>query len=130
MVAAGVDIGAHTFSHPVLPTLDDETARREIVDAAAAIEDVTGRAVRHFAYPYGLRTKRDVALARGRYRLAVSATAALVRPGADAAEVPRVDCHDVRLALRMGLAAGRGAVPYLMMRRGLRRLRRSLPLRG
>jgi len=130
MAAAGVSIGAHTFSHPVLPALDSQAARREIVDAAAAIEDLTGQAVRHFAYPYGIRNERDMALARGRYRLALSATAAVVPPDADAADVPRVDCHDVRVAIRLGLAGGRGTVPYLMLRRGLRRIRRSLSPRA
>ena len=130
MVTAGVSIGAHTFSHPALPSLSDEDARREIVEAAAAIENVTGRAVGHFAFPYGLRTERDIALARARYRLALNATPALIRPATDAADVPRVDCHDVRVALRLGLAGGRGEALYLMLRRGLRSVRLALPRRG
>ena len=126
MVAAGVAIGAHTFTHPSLPALDDAGARREIVDAADAIEHVVGRPVRHFAYPYGCRNARDIALARARYRLAVGTRAALLGSGADAADVPRVDCHDVRVALRLGLAGGRGVAPYLMVRRALRQIRRAL----
>lgn len=126
MAAEGVAIGAHTFTHPILPALEDEAARREIVDAAAAIEDAAGRPVRYFAYPYGRRSARDMALARDRYRLAVSARAALLGAGADAADVPRVDCHDVRVALRWGLAGGRGVAPYLMARRVLRQVRRAL----
>lgn len=130
MVSGGVEIGAHTFTHPVLPALDDQAARREILDAAAAIEDLVSRPVQHFAYPYGLRSRRDVVLARGRYRLALSADAAVVASSADAADVPRVDCHDLRVALRMGLAAGPGARPYFFLRRAFRQVRRSLSPQG
>ena len=126
MGAAGVCIGAHTFTHPVLPSLDDLTARREIVDAAAPLEDVVGRPVRHFAYPYGLRNTRDVALARERYRLALTTTPALVGPTASPTEVPRVDCHDLRIALRLGLSARRTLGPYLTVRAALRRYRRRV----
>jgi peptidoglycan/xylan/chitin deacetylase (PgdA/CDA1 family) len=126
MAAAGVTVGAHTFTHPVLPALDDESARREIVDAAAAIEDAVSRPVHYFAYPYGFRSPRDIALARGRYRLALSAHPALIASGADPADVPRADCHDVRVALRLGLASGSGARPYFMLRRTFRQVRRAL----
>ena len=130
MVSGGVEIASHTFTHPVLPALDDETARREILDAAAAIEDLVSRPVHHFAYPYGLRSPRDIVLARGRYRLALNADAAVVGSSAGAADVPRVDCHDLRVALRMGLASGPGARPYFMLRRAFRQIRRSLSPRG
>jgi peptidoglycan/xylan/chitin deacetylase (PgdA/CDA1 family) len=124
MSAAGVCIGAHTFTHPVLPSLDGFAARREIVDAAVELEDVTGRAVRHFAYPYGLKGPRDAALAGERYRLALGTAPALVRRTADRVDVPRVDCHDVRVALRLGLTGGALFAPYLRARAALRRCRR------
>lgn len=130
MAAAGVALGAHTFTHPVLPTLDDEAARREIVDAAAAIEDTVSRPVHHFAYPYGFRSPRDMAIARGRYRLALSADPAVIASSADTADVPRVDCHDLRGALTLGLASGPGARPYFMLRRAFRQIRRALSPEG
>ena len=126
MIGGGVSIGAHTSTHPVLPFLDDAAARREIVDAAARLEDLTGRPVRHFAYPYGLKSNRDAALAGERYRLALSTTPALVGRTATRVDVPRVDCHDVRIALRLGLAAGHLFPPYLAVRAALRRLRRRV----
>lgn len=126
MTAAGVALGAHTFTHAVLPALNDAAARREIVAAGSAIEDLVGRPVRHFAYPYGSRGPRDMAFARERYRLSLGTRSALVASDADRMDVPRVDCHDSRIALRLGLAAGYGAAPYFTLRRTLRRVRRAL----
>lgn len=60
---AGMEIGAHTTSHPILRTLDAQAARREIEDNRAALERITGGPVRSFAYPNGKRgddyTERD-----------------------------------------------------------------------
>jgi peptidoglycan/xylan/chitin deacetylase (PgdA/CDA1 family) len=121
---AGVCIGAHTFTHPVLPSLDAPAAFREIVDAPSELEEIVGRPVRHFAYPYGLKGAREAALAGERYRLALSTTPALVSRTSDRVDVPRVDCHDVRIALRFGLTGGAVFAPYLRARAALRRGRR------
>lgn len=48
-----VTIGAHTVSHPQLAHLDDDAARRELVESRARIEVQIGRRVHHLAYPYG-----------------------------------------------------------------------------
>ena len=50
----GIEIGAHTCSHPILATLPDDRARREIVDSRHELEDITGRPVLLFAYPNGI----------------------------------------------------------------------------
>jgi peptidoglycan/xylan/chitin deacetylase (PgdA/CDA1 family) len=49
----GIEIGAHTVSHPILTSLDDESARREIVGGKEQLEAVLGKPVRLFAYPNG-----------------------------------------------------------------------------
>jgi peptidoglycan/xylan/chitin deacetylase (PgdA/CDA1 family) len=48
-----VDIGAHTVSHPSLPTIAIERQREEISGSRAALERMIDRPVRAFAYPYG-----------------------------------------------------------------------------
>ncbi len=48
-----VDIGGHTVSHPILAKIDEEQARREIVDNRDRIEELTGRKSLCFAYPNG-----------------------------------------------------------------------------
>ncbi|MEP9395845.1 polysaccharide deacetylase family protein [Mesorhizobium sp. KR2-14] len=62
-----VTIGAHTIHHYSLKRLNAETARREIVDAATALEERLGARPRHMAYPYGYASAvgaREVELAR------------------------------------------------------------------
>jgi peptidoglycan/xylan/chitin deacetylase (PgdA/CDA1 family) len=51
--AAGMTIGAHTVSHPILARLPAGDARREIEDGKRELEDILGSAVRLFAYPNG-----------------------------------------------------------------------------
>lgn len=52
-LAAGHDIGSHTLTHPYLTQLSREQARREIADSRKKLEDLFGRKIRHFCYPYG-----------------------------------------------------------------------------
>jgi peptidoglycan/xylan/chitin deacetylase (PgdA/CDA1 family) len=51
---AGMDIGGHTVSHPILVRIDKEEARREIAEGKCALETIIGAPVRHFAYPNGM----------------------------------------------------------------------------
>jgi len=50
---AGIEIGAHTISHPILKTLDPDTASAEIIEGKKRLEDITGSPVLSFAYPNG-----------------------------------------------------------------------------
>jgi len=49
----GFGLGAHTLTHPVLPSCSDEGARAEIAGSAARLRAETGVEVEQFAYPYG-----------------------------------------------------------------------------
>ena len=49
LIRRGIDVGAHTVSHPILTRVDDVTARREILASKATLEASdrrAGRAVR------------------------------------------------------------------------------------
>jgi peptidoglycan/xylan/chitin deacetylase (PgdA/CDA1 family) len=62
-----VTIGGHTHSHPRLSSLSQPNARQEMKQNKDLLEELTGRQVHHFAYPYGDRTscgEREFALAR------------------------------------------------------------------
>lgn len=50
---AGMQIGAHTCSHPILASLSDAQAMAEIVDGKDQLEEIIGEAVTLFAYPNG-----------------------------------------------------------------------------
>jgi peptidoglycan/xylan/chitin deacetylase (PgdA/CDA1 family) len=56
LAAAGVEIGAHTRGHVDLGAVHDQQhLEDEIVGSKLDLEDLTGRAVRYFAFPYGLQ---------------------------------------------------------------------------
>jgi len=57
-----IEIGSHTVTHPLLANLDDEAARREIVDSRRQLEDRLDRPVRFFCYPSGNFSVRDTRL--------------------------------------------------------------------
>lgn len=50
---SGIEIGAHTVTHPRLTQLDASSAEREIIDSKEALEEVTGARCEGFCYPYG-----------------------------------------------------------------------------
>jgi peptidoglycan/xylan/chitin deacetylase (PgdA/CDA1 family) len=67
LAEAGMSIGAHTRSHPVLSVCSEEQARREILESKLDIERALGRPVWAFAYPFGNPStmgEREVQLAR------------------------------------------------------------------
>lgn len=53
MRQAGMQIGAHTVSHPILARLTDEHARQEIGDSKRYLEQLLGERITLFAYPNG-----------------------------------------------------------------------------
>jgi peptidoglycan/xylan/chitin deacetylase (PgdA/CDA1 family) len=53
MAQQGIEIGAHTISHPILTSLSDDNAREEIAGGKQQLESIIGRSVRLFAYPNG-----------------------------------------------------------------------------
>jgi peptidoglycan/xylan/chitin deacetylase (PgdA/CDA1 family) len=53
MHAGGMEIGAHTYSHPNLAVLSRSKAREELLRSRQIIEDQLGDQVRSMAYPFG-----------------------------------------------------------------------------
>jgi hypothetical protein len=81
MVAAGVEFGAHTKTHPILSALTGpEELRDEIAGSKARIESQLDRPVLHFCYPNGLM--RDIgAQAAAAVREAGMRTGVTAEPG-------------------------------------------------
>ncbi|MGB5103829.1 MAG: polysaccharide deacetylase family protein, partial [Steroidobacteraceae bacterium] len=91
---AGMEVGAHTVSHPILRVLSDSEASAEIAGSRQVLEQITGRPVRAFAYPNGRRdfdyTMRDRDLvAKLGFQLAVSTNGGVATPTSDVFELPR-----------------------------------------
>ncbi len=58
------EVGCHTLTHPHLTRLSPSDAVREITDGKRAIEDVLGRTVSSFCYPYGAYDPTHVEMVR------------------------------------------------------------------
>ena len=106
MSRAGMQIGAHTISHPILAGLDDTAAEAEILGSKQALEGLLGKRVGLFAYPNGRPGQdympKDVAIVRKLgFDAAVSTHAAAVRPDADRFQLSRFTPWD-RSMLRFG----------------------------
>jgi len=63
-VASGMDVGAHSSHHVHLTQVDLETAKREMRESKAMLEETLKRPVPLFAYPYGETNDGVDALAR------------------------------------------------------------------
>jgi len=50
----GFELGSHSCSHPVLSRLPPEQVREELTRSRKVLEDIIGRAVNLFSYPFGL----------------------------------------------------------------------------
>jgi peptidoglycan/xylan/chitin deacetylase (PgdA/CDA1 family) len=88
----GFEIGSHTLTHPHLPRLDDEQLAHEIADSKHKLEDLIGREVTSFSYPYGDFDSRvlNAAIAAG-YENAASTRLGAVIEGTSLFEFPRVN---------------------------------------
>jgi peptidoglycan/xylan/chitin deacetylase (PgdA/CDA1 family) len=64
LLASGcVELGSHSLTHANFLQLDNEAARRELVDSRQALEARFGVTVKSFAWPFGLYRDEQVALA-------------------------------------------------------------------
>jgi len=60
----GIECGGHTHSHPQLDTLTPEKAQHEIVHCKDVLEQLLGRRISSFAYPFGYTTPTVQSLVR------------------------------------------------------------------
>lgn len=115
-----VEFGAHSVTHPELSGLPEIEARREMTRSRQRLEEMLGRPVRHFAYPYGdppAVDARTVALAKDcGYATAALAYGGPLRVGAPLHALPRIpfggidSADDLRIRLS-GVKAALAARP-------------------
>jgi peptidoglycan/xylan/chitin deacetylase (PgdA/CDA1 family) len=66
-----VSIGSHSVSHPILPRCSNDVSKYEILHSKEQIQEWAGREVKHFAYPNGDFSNREISfLKRFGYSLA------------------------------------------------------------
>jgi peptidoglycan/xylan/chitin deacetylase (PgdA/CDA1 family) len=95
MAEAGVELGAHTRRHVDLgPVTDDRALHEEIVGSKRDLEDIAGRAVRYFAFPYGQHANMSPAAFRTAFQAGFwgvcSAYGGYNLPGEDAFHLQRI----------------------------------------
>lgn len=99
---AGHEIGSHSLSHPLLPELDDDALREEIVASRARLREATGAEVASFCYPNGSYDARCLAAVReAGYSCAVTTAWGLNRRESPY-ELKRCDMDFARLVARSG----------------------------
>jgi peptidoglycan/xylan/chitin deacetylase (PgdA/CDA1 family) len=93
-----VEVGSHTVTHPVLSSLSSETQSSEIEHSKTDLEEMLGRPVTSFAYPYGTRSDYSqetvAAIRRAGYHRACSNFAGFVGPDTDRFQLPRFVVRD------------------------------------
>jgi peptidoglycan/xylan/chitin deacetylase (PgdA/CDA1 family) len=108
LLAEGMDLGAHTVSHPILSRLPDADAAEEIQRGKRELEGITGRSVDLFAYPNGRPMtdfdRRHIDMVeRAGFRAAFSTQTGLAERASDRYSLPRTapwDRHGAKLAVR------------------------------
>lgn len=105
----GMQLGAHTLTHPILARLSDENARLEILGSKHYLEQLLGEPIGLFAYPNGKPAKdylpRTVELVReSGFDAAVSTQKGVTSAGGDMLQIRRFTPWDksrVRFGARL-----------------------------
>jgi peptidoglycan/xylan/chitin deacetylase (PgdA/CDA1 family) len=113
LAEAGMEIGAHTLTHPILRILEAEEALHEIRTGREMLQAITGREIRAFAYPNGRPGEdytdrdRNIVASLG-FDFAVSTCRGAATTRSDYFQLPRFtpwDRHPARWLTRLLTAA-------------------------
>ena len=94
----GVEIGAHTLSHPSLALLPAVEQERELAGARARLEELLGRPVTLLAYPFGkpgdVSEETEGLARRAGYRAAFTTVPRRLVPSSPPFALPRLTVHE------------------------------------
>ncbi len=103
-----VEIGCHTVTHTPLSSLSPDLQRAEIGQSKAFLEDLLGRRVKSFAYPYGRKcdySAHTVSIVKQTgFDYACAAFPGSINRGGDIFQLPRIqvdDCDGNEFARRL-----------------------------
>lgn len=89
--AAGMEVGAHTRTHPRLTKCTDEELQTELAGSKADLEALTGAPVTQFCYPYGDLDARVASAVRSAgYSAATTTQRGRACPGDDLMQLRRI----------------------------------------
>jgi peptidoglycan/xylan/chitin deacetylase (PgdA/CDA1 family) len=114
-LAAGMEVGSHSLSHLRLREVPQDVAQHEIAESRAALRNMLGVPIEHFAYPFGHVTAAIVAMVRrAGYSSAVTVLPGVARASDDPLRLPRILVNGERGAWKFLLHV---ATPYERLRR-------------
>ena len=107
----GVELGAHTRSHPSLPDLDARQVEEEGAGSLAELAELLGAAPACFAFPFGRFDERSrAAVAAAGYEGCCTVEAGFAYPGTDPLLVPRIEVEGgdgpLRFLVKLAFAGG------------------------
>jgi peptidoglycan/xylan/chitin deacetylase (PgdA/CDA1 family) len=117
LTGRGAEIGSHSMTHRSMTSLSAKELAFELAESKKRIEDITGKTVTSFAYPFG--TLRDFnaavadAMREAGYAFALTSQHGVVEAGQDAMLLPRIKIEGgdpdwlFHMACRGGLDAWR-----------------------
>jgi peptidoglycan/xylan/chitin deacetylase (PgdA/CDA1 family) len=116
---AGMEIGSHGVSHSALTECSSTALRHELEDSKAALEDLLGREVQSFAYPYGRYDERvrEAVRAAG-YTRACTCRSGWVRADDGPLDIRRVAVLGDDTPARFAWKVGSGGAPFSLGRAG------------
>jgi len=102
----GHEIASHTRSHPILPQLDPDQLRDELVGSKQDLERIINKPVESLAYPNGDYDDQVIASARNAgYRCAVTTESGLNKPDVEPFQLHRVFVSQARTTTRHGFVS-------------------------
>jgi peptidoglycan/xylan/chitin deacetylase (PgdA/CDA1 family) len=93
-----IEVGAHSVTHPALAQLPSERQREEVSGSKQQLEEIVGRHVTSFAYPFGTSADFDETTVRlvqeAGFARACANVAGRLTPRTDAFRIPRLVVRD------------------------------------
>lgn len=120
---AGLDLGAHTHTHPRLTEVHGSALAEELERPVAELSDRLGIQPTSLAYPYGDVDSRIVEASRSLYRTACTTRLAALGASDDPVELPRLDMFYFRDPGRLEAFGSTAFKAYVGFRRALRSIR-------
>jgi peptidoglycan/xylan/chitin deacetylase (PgdA/CDA1 family) len=119
----GIELGAHTLTHPDLTRLPRERMEAEICDSKKLIENTLSTPVSCFAYPYGRYNDHIQEVVQRHFSCACSDRLGLMNLGSDPNALERVDAYYLRTDKLFDLIWTRAFPSYVRVRGMFRRIR-------
>ncbi len=120
MADGGMELGAHTLSHPWLTALADARAAYEITESQRVIQQRVAHPVQAFAYPYGVSTRALERVVGTHFRAGFGSTLGFATRRNRLTKIRRVDLYYVRSPLFFRALSQNWLNVYLFMRRLVR----------